>query len=65
MNTSHGLLANIILIGVGIICGSIFFIVEMKDLSLIFFSIALASILYQFLGGIGDTNSFNLGAIKF
>jgi hypothetical protein len=65
MNTNHGLLANIILIGVGIICGSIFFIVEMKDLSLIFFSIALASILYQFLGGIGDTNSFNLGAIKF
>jgi hypothetical protein len=65
MNTNHGLLANIILIGVGIICGSIFFIVEMNDLSLIFFSIALASILYQFLGGIGDTNSFNLGAIKF
>jgi hypothetical protein len=65
MNANHGLLANVILIGVGIICGSIFFIVEMKDLSLIFFSIALASILYQFLGGIGDTNSFNLGAIKF
>ena len=34
-------------------------------MSLILFSIALACILYQFLGGIGDSNSFQLGAIKF
>jgi hypothetical protein len=65
MKKNSELIANIILICVGIIFGSIFFIKEQKDLSLIFFAIALASILYQFLGGIGDSNNFNLGAIKF
>ena len=65
MNRNAELIANIILIAVGIICGATFFILELKDLSLVFFSIALASILYQFLGGIGNGNNFNLGAIKF
>lgn len=65
MNKNTELIANIILILVGIICGTVFFIQDMKDLSLVFFAIALASILYQFLGGIGESNNFNLGAIKF
>ena len=59
------LIVNIILIAVGIIGGVSFFIFDLKDLSLILFSIALACILYQFLGGIGENNNFNLGAIKF
>ena len=65
MNKNTELIANIILITIGITCGTIFFILEEKDLSLVFFAIALASILYQFLGGIGDNNNFNIGAIKF
>lgn len=65
MNKQSELVANIILIIVGITGGTIFYMMDVKDLSLVFFSIALASILYQFLGGIGEDNNFNLGAIKF
>lgn len=59
-----GIIANIILIMAGIILGVVFY-EDHKDLSLIMFSIALASILYQFLGGIQEDNSVQLGAIKF
>ncbi len=59
------LIANIFLILTGLTSGVVFFLSGNKDLSLIMFSIALACILYQFLGGIGDANSFQLGAIKF
>lgn len=65
MNKRTELIANIILILVGISGGTTFYMLGVKDLSLVFFSIALASILYQFLGGIGEDNNFNLGAIKF
>ncbi len=67
-NKKIEIIANIVLTIVGLTLGIIFFMSEkenMKDLSLILFSIALASILYQFLGGIGEGNSFQLGAIKF
>jgi len=59
------IIANITLIVIGLLLGIIFFISDKMDLSLILFSIALACILYQFLGGIGEGNSFQLGAIKF
>lgn len=65
MNKKHELIANIILIITGILGGIIFFLIDAQKLCPIFFSIALASILYQFLGGIGDSNKFSLGAIKF
>lgn len=65
MKSKIELIANIVLIAIGIGGGIHFFVSEMKDLSAILFSIALASILYQFLGGIGDSNKFKLGAIKF
>ena len=65
MNKKIEIIANVSLIVIGLVLGIFFFISEKKDLSLILFSIALACILYQFLGGIGDSNSFQLGAIKF
>ncbi|MCK4500704.1 hypothetical protein KAU11_09400 [Candidatus Babeliales bacterium] len=65
MNKKIEIIANVSLIVIGLVLGIFFFISEKKDLSLILFSIALACILYQFLGGIGDGNSFQLGAIKF
>ena len=65
MNKKIEITANISLIIIGLIAGVFFFRTGEKDLSLILFSIALACILYQFLGGIGDSNSFQLGAIKF
>jgi len=57
--------ANIALSIIGLFTGIVLFIHEMKDLSVVFFSIALGSILYQFLGGIGEENTFKLGFIKF
>ncbi len=57
--------ANIALSIIGLITGIVFFILEMKDLSVVFLSIAMGSILYQFLGGIGEQNTFGLGFIKF
>jgi len=65
MNKKHELIANIILILTGIIGGTIFFFINAQKLCSIFFAMALASILYQFLGGIGDNNSIKLGVIKF
>ncbi|MEZ4957341.1 MAG: hypothetical protein R2825_27540 [Saprospiraceae bacterium] len=65
MSRNTELIANIVLIVIGLAGGIIFFMMEQKDLSLVLFSVALASILYQFLGGIGESNSFNLGALKF
>lgn len=61
-------IANITLIIIGLIFGTYFYFSGHKgaeNISLIMFSIALASILYQFLGGIKEENSFQLGAIKF
>lgn len=65
MKKDYELIANIILIITGIIAGTIFYFIDAKSLSSIFFAMALASILYQFLGGIGDSNSISLGAVKF
>lgn len=65
MTKKYELIANTILSLIGIIGGTIFFILDSKELCPIFFSIAFAAILYQFLGGIGDDNNFSLGAIKF
>lgn len=65
MNKKVEVIANIILAFVGITLGIIMFVVGHKDLSLVMFSIALASILYQFLGGIAADSSIQLGALKF
>jgi hypothetical protein len=65
MNNKLEISINIILIVIGLIGGTLFYLNANLDLSLIFFSISLASILYQFLGGINEKNEFNLGAIKF
>ncbi len=65
MNKKIEIIANITLATIGLVLGIVFFLSEKKDLSLILFSIAIASILYQFLGGIGKENSFQLGAVKF
>ena len=65
MNNKIETIANITLAVVGLVLGIVFFMNEKKDLSLILFSIAIASILYQFLGGIGKENTFQLGALKF
>ena len=59
------LIVNSILIIVGLVGGTLFYLYFDQNLSLIFFSISLAAILYQFLGGINQQNEFNLGAIKF
>ena len=55
-------LISLIIVGIGL--GILFFKTGDKDLSPILFSIALASILYRFLGGIGNKDSFSLGALK-
>lgn len=65
MNKKSEFIGNAILIAIGLCLGIIAYVQGAKDLSLVGFSIALASILYQFLGGIGDENSVQLGAIKF
>jgi hypothetical protein len=58
-------IANIILAFIGLVAGIIFFINEMIPLSVVFFAIAIGSILYQFLGGIGEQNTVKFGFIKF
>lgn len=65
MNKQIELYANIVLILIGLAGGIYFYLDHRPNLSLILFSIALASILYQFLGGIGEDNSMRLGALKF
>ena len=65
MNKKIETIANIALAIIGLVLGILFYLSELKDLSLILFSIAIASILYQFLGGIGEENTFKLGALKF
>ncbi len=65
MNKKIEIIANIALAIIGLVLGIVFFMSDKKDLSLILFSIAIASILYQFLGGIGEENTFQLGALKF
>jgi len=59
------LIANIVLIIAGLVLGIVFAFTDNPAISIIMFSIALACILYQFLGGIGSQNSFQLGVIKF
>lgn len=59
------LVVNSVLIIIGLVGGTLFYLYFDQNLSLIFFSISLAAILYQFLGGINEQNQFNLGAIKF
>ncbi|MGB5981321.1 MAG: hypothetical protein WBG46_04180 [Nonlabens sp.] len=65
MKSKIEIIANIILIIIGLIGGTLFYLKGKDELSLVFFSISLAAILYQFLGGIKQNNEFNLGAIKF
>ena len=65
MNSKIETYGNIVLTIIGLVLGIVFFMTDKKDLSLILFSIAIASILYQFLGGIGKENTFQLGALKF
>ena len=65
MNKKTEVIANICLAATGLIFGVVFFLMDKKELSLILFSLAIASILYQFLGGIGQENTFQLGAMKF
>ena len=64
-NKKIELYANISLIIIGLIVGTILILIGEGIPSMVFFSISLTSILYQFLGGIESNNSFKLGAIKF
>lgn len=61
------IIANSILTISGIIIGICFATGENPNtaVSIIMFSVALASILYQFLGGIGKETSIQLGILKF
>ncbi len=58
-------IANITLAIIGLVLGIIFFLLGKKDLSLVLFSIAIANILYKFLGGIGEGSTFQIGVLKF
>ena len=49
----------------GFVLGIIFYYDDQPAISAVMFAIALASLIYRFLGGIGDQNSFTLGAVKF
>ena len=64
-NKKIELIANISLILIGLLVGTVLILDGKEIPSMIFFSISLTSILYQFLGGIESDNSFKLGAIKF
>lgn len=59
------LVVLIILIFSGIILGIVFYNKGEKDMTAIMIGLSLTSILYKFLGGIGDQNSLKLGVIKF
>lgn len=54
----------LVLIFTGIIMGTLFYYDEKPDISAVMYALSLASILYRFLGGIGNQNSLALGAIK-
>lgn len=57
-------IANSILIAVGIVGGIVLYNRSDPGVSSVMFSIALACILYQFLGGISQDHSLQLGVIK-
>src|SRR3989338_4993260 len=58
------LIIQLALILVGITCGIVFYFYRVPSLSAVMFSIAISSILYRFLGGIGQDSSFRMGAVK-
>lgn len=64
MKNKIEIIANSILTIVGIAGGVLFYKESAPGLSSIMFSIALACILYQFLGGISQDHSVQLGVIK-
>lgn len=56
---------NMFLAIAGLALGAVFyFFPGGLKLSVVFIAVSIATILHQFLGGIGDQNSFQLGAIK-
>jgi len=64
-NSKVEMVANVILIFIGLALGIIlYFPEETVRLSPIFLSIAIACIIYQFLGGISETNSFSIVGLK-
>ncbi len=67
MDNKHSkieLIIQLVLIGSGMISGIVFFVMGYYQLSSVLFAIAIASILYRFLGGLGEENSLGMGAIK-
>lgn len=64
MKNKIEIIANSVLTAVGIVGGVFFAVKGDAGVSSVMFSIALACILYQFLGGISQDHSFQLGAIK-
>lgn len=58
------LIVLLLLIICGMGLGITFYLRGDRNLSAVLFSISLASILYRFLGGIGQENSLGMGAIK-
>lgn len=58
------MISIISLIVIGIVVGIVFYYDEKTDISAVMLSIALASILYRFLGGIGEQNSLAIGFLK-
>lgn len=67
ININHEKIEMIVIISliiIGIVMGIVFYYDEKKDISAVMLSIALASILYRFLGGIGQQNSLAIGFLK-
>jgi hypothetical protein len=48
----------------GLIGGTLFYILKEKPLSAVFWSLLLGSFIYKFLGGIAKENTFRIGAFK-
>lgn len=65
MKNKIEIIANGILAVGGIALGILFYSESDTRISCVMFSIALACILYQFLGGIDKDTSFQLGVLKF
>lgn len=59
------LIVILIMMAAGFVFGIVFYYDGQPAISSVMFSIALASLIYRFLGGIGNQNSLTLGAIKF
>lgn len=65
MKNKIEIIANSTLAVGGIVLGIFFYDKSDTVISCVMFSIALASILYQFLGGIDKDTSFQIGVLKF